>query len=616
MYRFFESRVNPFARRTTGKPPSRLWPFLMAELVPFRKLVPWLCIGGLGVAVLEAWLISYGGRVIDLVNANPPQELWLRYGLELVAVIVLILLLRPVLFFVTAMLQHQSLSGALRHQVQWRAHQHLLGQSRGFFQDDFAGRLANRVMQLGPAVDDNVFTFFEAVWFVTVYFVTALVVMSSITPVLAIPMVLWLGLFVAYILWMGRRIATASEAMSQTRSMVTARVVDAYTNIETVKLFAGDARERDFALEAMEADRNRFLTFLRLWSRIRLDLGLMTGVLIVGTVGLAVLFWARGAVSVGDISVVTALALRLSAMTGWIMWVSTMMFENAGRIKESLQSVSTPHAVTDSADAAALRVTDGRIAFRQVSHHYGKETGGLDHITLTIEPGEKVGLVGRSGAGKTTLVNLLLRFMDTERGRIEIDGQDVRAVEQESLRAAIGMVTQEPGLMHRSVRDNILLGRPDATEAEVAAAVARADAAGFIPDLADPKGRRGMEAYVGERGVKLSGGQRQRIALARVILKDAPILVLDEATSALDSDSEAVIQDALYNVMEGKTVIAIAHRLSTIARLDRIVVLDDGKIAEQGTHAELLALGGLYAGFWDRQAGGLIGVDDAETAAG
>ncbi|MEM6618708.1 MAG: ABC transporter ATP-binding protein [Pseudomonadota bacterium] len=613
MIRYFENWVAPFAGGDE-RPPARFWPYLLAEMRPFRSLVPWLCLGGLAVAVLEAWLISYGGRVVDIVNGSAPDEFWLRYGLELLGVVVLVMVLRPLAFFLTALLQHQSLSGAIRHRAIWRSHAHLLGQSRSFFQDDFAGRLANRVMQLGPAVDDNVFTFFEAVFFVSVYFITALVVMSGIAPVLAIPMLLWLALFVVYTLWMGRRIAVASEKMSQTRSMVTARIVDAYTNIESVKLFASDDRERDFALSAMKRDRVRWLRFLRLWARIRLDLGLMTGVLILGTVGLAVLFWARGTVTVGEISVVTALALRISAMTGWIMWVSTMMFENAGRIKESLESVSAPHTVTDAPAAPALRVARGEIRFEGVSHHYGKGKGGLSGVNLTIAPGEKVGIVGRSGAGKTTLVNLLLRFMDAETGRITIDGQTVRDVDQESLRRQIGMVTQEPGLMHRSVRDNILLGRPDATEAQVRAAVARADAAEFIPTLEDPMGRRGMQAFVGERGVKLSGGQRQRIALARVILKDAPILVLDEATSALDSESEAVIQKALYGVMEGKTVIAIAHRLSTIARLDRIVVFDNGRIAETGTHDELLSLGRLYAGFWARQAGGLIRTDTNEAA--
>ena len=508
-------------------------------------------------------------------------------------------------------MQHQALSGSLRDQVRWRAHTQLLGQSRGFFHDDFAGRLANRVMQVGPAVEDNVFTFFDAVWFVSIYFLSALWIMSGISGVLAIPMVLWLIAFVAYIVFMGRKISVASEGMSQTRSMVTARVVDAYTNIESVKLFSGASREQDFALDAAQADLAKFRVFLRLWTRIRIDLNILTGILIVGVIGLALYSWTLGAVSLGEISIVAALVMRLSAMTGWIMWVSTLFFENAGKIHESMESLAQPQSVTDVDAAPVLIVNSGEIRFRHVRHHYGRDQGGLNGLDLTIAAGEKVGLVGRSGAGKTTMVNLLLRFMDPEKGQIEIDGQDIATVQQESLRSAIGMVTQEPGLMHRSVRDNILLGCPDADEAMIASAVARADAADFIPDLEDPKGRRGYDAFVGERGVKLSGGQRQRVALARVVLKDAPILVLDEATSALDSESEAAIQEALSGVMTGKTVIAIAHRLSTIARMDRIVVLDDGQIAEIGTHKELLAKGGLYAGFWARQSGEMLGLEDA-----
>lgn len=611
MYRYFESLVNPYAERNAGTPPRQIWAFIRSELEPFRRYLPVILLTSLGVAVMETWLISYSGRVIDYINLSDKSALWDDYGAELIFVALFILFARPLAHFFTAIWQHQTLSGSLRDQVRWRSHTHLLGQSRGFFHDDFAGRLANRVMQVGPAVEDNVFTFFEAVWFVSIYFLSALWIMTGISGVLAVPMLLWLAAFILYVVWMGRKISTASEAMSQTRSMVTARVVDAYTNIESVKLFSGAQREKDFALEAAQEDLAKFRVFLRLWSRIRLDLNILTGVLIVGVIGLALYYWTLDLITIGEISIVAALVMRLSAMTGWIMWVSTLLFENAGKIHESMESLAQPQTVADADKAPALTVPSGEIRFAGLAHHYGKDAGGLNGIDLTIAPGEKVGLVGRSGAGKTTLVNLLLRFMDPEEGRIEIDGQDIKSVQQESLRGAIGMVTQEPGLMHRSVRDNILLGRPDADDAMIASAVDRADAAGFIPGLEDPKGRRGMEAYVGERGVKLSGGQRQRIALARVVLKDAPILVLDEATSALDSESEAAIQTALSGVMQGKTVIAIAHRLSTIARMDRIVVLDDGKIAEIGTHSELLNTGGLYAGFWARQSGEMLGLDDA-----
>ena len=610
MYRFFETLVNPYAERSVGTPPRDIMAFIRSEMQPFRRIIPFILFMSFAVAIMETWLISYSGKVIDYINATDKSEVWSVYGIELFLVALFILFARPVAHYFNGMMQHQALSGSLRDQVRWRAHTHLLGQSRGFFHDDFAGRLANRVMQVGPAVEDNVFTFFDAVWFVSIYFLSALWIMSGISGVLAIPMVLWLIAFITYIVFMGRKISAASEEMSQTRSMVTARVVDAYTNIESVKLFSGASREQGFALDAAQADLEKFRVFLRLWTRIRIDLNILTGILIVGVIGLALYHWTLDAISLGEISIVAALVMRLSAMTGWIMWVSTLLFENAGKIHESMESLAQPQSVTDVDAAPVLSVHSGEIRFRNVRHHYGRDQGGLNGLDLTIAAGEKVGLVGRSGAGKTTMVNLLLRFMDPEKGQIEIDGQDIATVQQESLRNAIGMVTQEPGLMHRSVRDNILLGRPDADEAMITSAVSRADAADFIPDLEDPKGRRGYDAFVGERGVKLSGGQRQRVALARVVLKDAPILVLDEATSALDSESEAAIQEALSGVMKGKTVIAIAHRLSTIARMDRIVVLDDGQIAEIGTHKELLAKGGLYAGFWARQSGEMLGLEE------
>lgn len=610
MYSYFESLVNPYADRAVDTPPSKIWPFIKSELQPFRRFIPLMLLTALGVAVMETWLISYSGRVIDHINYSDKSVLWKEYGFELTFVALFILFARPLAHFFNAILQHQTLSGSLRDQVRWRAHKHLLGQSREFFHDDFAGRLANRIMQVGPAVEDNVYTFFEAAWFVAIYFLAALWVMTGISTVLAIPMIIWLMAFLFYIIWMGRKISYASEDMSQTRSMVTARVVDAYTNIESVKLFSGSKREQDFALEAAQEDLAKFRVFLRLWSRIRLDLNILTGFLIVGVIGLSLYFWTIDLVSIGEISIVAALVMRLSAMTAWIMWVSTLFFENAGKIHESMDSLAQPQTVKDVDNAVSLKVSQGEICFVGLAHHYGRKSGGLNSLDLTIAPGEKIGLVGRSGAGKTTLVSLLMRFMDPETGRVEIDGQDIKTVSQESLREAISMVTQEPGLMHRSVRDNILLGRPDAADNMISSAIEQADAGTFIPNLEDPKGRCGMDAYVGERGVKLSGGQRQRIALARVILKDAPILVLDEATSALDSESEAAIQEALSGVMRGKTVIAIAHRLSTIARMDRIVVLDEGKIAEIGSHSELLKKGGLYAGFWARQSGKMLGMDN------
>ena len=610
MYSYFESLVNPYADRAVDTPPSKIWPFIKSELQPFRRFIPLMLLTALGVAVMETWLISYSGRVIDHINYSDKSVLWKEYGFELTFVALFILFARPLAHFFNAILQHQTLSGSLRDQVRWRAHKHLLGQSREFFHDDFAGRLANRIMQVGPAVEDNVYTFFEAAWFVAIYFLAALWVMTGISTVLAIPMIIWLMAFLFYIIWMGRKISYASEDMSQTRSMVTARVVDAYTNIESVKLFSGSKREQDFALEAAQEDLAKFRVFLRLWSRIRLDLNILTGFLIVGVIGLSLYFWTIDLVSIGEISIVAALVMRLSAMTAWIMWVSTLFFENASKIHESMDSLAQPQTVKDVHNAVSLKVSQGEICFVGLAHHYGRKSGGLNSLDLTIAPGEKIGLVGRSGAGKTTLVSLLMRFMDPETGRVEIDGQDIKTVSQESLREAISMVTQEPGLMHRSVRDNILLGRPDAADNMISSAIEQADAGTFIPNLEDPKGRCGMDAYVGERGVKLSGGQRQRIALARVILKDAPILVLDEATSALDSESEAAIQEALSGVMRGKTVIAIAHRLSTIARMDRIVVLDEGKIAEIGSHSELLKKGGLYAGFWARQSGKMLGMDN------
>ena len=427
---------------------------------------------------------------------------------------------------------------------------------------------------------------------------------------LSLPLLAWLGLYGLLIRWTIRRVGPASQAASDARSEVTGRVVDAYSNIHSVKMFAHHGREMDFAKEAIERARGTFQAEMRIFTIMDVVLTLLNGFLIVGVVGWALWLWMQGLASVGAVAAATALTLRLNAMTGWIMWALTSFFRELGVVREGMETIAQPIALRDGPEATPLQLGDGRIELDRLSHHYGRGRGGLDRISLSIAPGEKIGLVGRSGAGKSTLVKLLLRFYDAESGRILIDGQDISQVTQDSLRRQIGMVQQDSSLLHRSIRDNLLYGRPDATEAEMIAAAKQAEAHAFILDLEDQKGRRGYDAQVGERGVKLSGGQRQRITLARVILKDAPILLLDEATSALDSEVEAAIQSTLYGMMAGKTVIAIAHRLSTIAQLDRILVMDDGRIVEQGSHDDLLARGGLYAGFWARQSGGFLAVED------
>ncbi|QYX58521.1 ABC transporter ATP-binding protein/permease [Roseovarius sp. SCSIO 43702] len=607
MYRFFEQLIDPFARFREATPPGELWAYLRTQYGPFRKWMVALAASGVFVALVETGLIFYSGRVIDLIGETGPETFWSRHGLELLLAALFILLLRPLFIVVNHLLLEQMLASNMQEQVRWRAHKHLLGQSSGFFQNEFAGRLTNRVMQVGEAVEDGTYMAFEGIWYALTYVLSAAVILGGVDPILALPLLAWVVLYSGYVRYIARRVGIASEKWSDARSMVTARIVDAYANIETIKLFARDGAEERYVLSAMRRLRLRFQRFLRLMTELTLGLNLINGVLILGVLGPALWLWSRGQVTVGEVSAAAALTIRLNGMSGWIMWVVIRLFEHSGVIREALRSISVPHAVTDADGARPLEVSRAAIAFEGVTHHYGKGHGGLDDVTLRIAPGEKVGLVGRSGAGKSSLVNLLLRFRDAEEGRIEIDGQEVREVTQASLRQAIGMVSQDSSLLHRSIRANILIGRPDATEEQMIAAARRAEAHEFIMGLSDAQGRTGYGAHVGERGVKLSGGQRQRIAIARVILKDAPILVLDEATSALDSEVEAAIQDTLFGLMEGKTVIAIAHRLSTIAQMDRIVVLDRGRIVEEGTHDALLAREGLYAGLWSRQSGGFLG---------
>ena len=612
MFRFFESLVDPYTPYPeTDAPPRKLFAFLWDYAQPFKRLFVVTTVMSVIVAAVEIGLIWYMGRIVDLLGSGGPDLVWQRYGTELILAAVFILVIRPILQMLDVALLNNAILPNFGTLIRWRAHSQVLRQSVGWFENDFAGRIANRIMQTPPAAGDAIFQVFDAITFSIAYLVGAAVLLWGADIRLVLPMLLWLGLYLLLLRWTMARVGPASKAASDARSQVTGRVVDSYTNIHSVKLFSHNDKELAYAKEAIENTRQTFAREMRIYTIMDISLVLLNGILIVGVVGWAIALWMAGTASVGVVAAATALTLRLNAMTGWIMWAVSTFFRSLGIVSEGMETIAQPIDLVDAQGATPLKLSEGAIELRQLSHHYGRGSGGLDSITLKIHPGEKIGLVGRSGSGKSTLVKLLLRFYEAERGAILIDGQDIATVTQDSLRSAIGMVQQDSSLLHRSVRDNILYGRPDATEAQMIAAARQAEAHDFILDLQDPHGRKGYDAQVGERGVKLSGGQRQRVALARVILKDAPILVLDEATSALDSEVEAAIQSTLYGMMQGKTVIAIAHRLSTIAQLDRILVLDDGKIAEDGTHSELLAQNGLYAVFWNRQSGGFIGTVEA-----
>ncbi|SHJ01498.1 ABC transporter ATP-binding protein [Wenxinia saemankumensis] len=610
-FRWIEGLSDPFADHPRKVPPKQAGAFLWDQLQPFRLVMVLASLAGITVALLELGLIWYAGRIVDLM-AEGPETFWDSYGTELVIAAVVLLAFRPVAMAFNAAITFSGISTNMLPQVRWRAHRLMLGQPVSFFQNDFAGRLANRVMNTGNAMEDTAFIAFEAFWQAGAFAIATLILLSGMDWRLAVPMAIWIVGFVTYTFTLAPRLGRMGEKFSHANSMVTGRVVDSYTNIETVKLFAHAEREEAFARSGMQRMKLRFGALMRGFAEMQGGLALFNSAALLLVVGPALWLWTNGALSIGEVAAAVAMALRLNTMTGWIMWMTVRLFEHLGTIREGLESIAVPLTVTDRPGARPLAVTGGGIRIRGLTHHYGRGHGGLDGIDLDIRPGERVGLVGPSGAGKSSLVNLLLRFRDAESGTIEIDGQDVGAVTQDSLRHAIGMVTQDSSLLHRSVRANLLYGRPEASEAQIVEAAKRAEAHDFILTLEDGKGRRGYNAHVGERGVKLSGGQRQRIALARVILKDAPILVLDEATSALDSEVEAAIQETLETMMEGKTVIAIAHRLSTIARMDRIVVMREGRVIEDGPHAALLAQGGLYARLWARQSGGFLGEEAAE----
>lgn len=612
MFRYFENLVDPFVAYTeTDTPPTRLWPFMLDYSRPFMRMFFWAALLSVIVAAVEVGLIYYMGRVVDLLS-GPPSEVWQVHGTELILMAVFVLLLRPMLHVVDVLLLNNTILPNFGTLIRWRAHKHVLRQSVGWFENDFAGRIANRIMQTPPAAGEAVFQVFDAISFSLAYLIGAAILLMTADPRLMLPLLIWFALYALLVRWTVARVGPASQAASDARSAVTGRVVDSYTNIHSVKMFAHDDQELDYAREAIEETRRTFQIEMRIFTIMDTVLVALNGLLIVGVVGWAIALWMQGSASVGVVAAATALTLRLNAMTGWVMWALTSFFRQLGVVAEGMETIAQPIDLLDKPDAKPLQLTRGQIEIRDLSHHYGRKTGGLDHINLTIHPGEKIGLIGRSGAGKSTLVKLLLRFYDVEQGAILIDEQNIANVTQDSLRSHIGMVQQDSALLHRSVRDNILYGRPEATEEQMIAAAKQAEAHEFILDLQDPQGRTGYDAHVGERGVKLSGGQRQRVSLARVILKDAPILLLDEATSALNSEVEASIQETLYGMMQGKTVIAIAHRLSTIAQMDRILVMDGGRIVEQDGHSELLAQGGLYARFWARQSGGFLNPEAAE----
>ncbi|KPA97546.1 MULTISPECIES: ABC transporter ATP-binding protein [Pseudomonas] len=609
LYRRFEQLIDIFRDAPTAAPPNKVLPFYLYYLRQVWPSFVALLIVGLFAALIEVALFSYLSRIIDLAQGTPNTEFFSVHGGELLWMLVVALVLRPIFFGLHDLLVHQTISPGMTSLIRWQNHSYVLRQSLNFFQNDFAGRIAQRIMQTGNSLRDSAVQAVDALWHVLIYVISALVLFVEADWRLMIPLLLWLAGYCGALYYFVPRVKQRSVESSDARSKLMGRIVDGYTNITTLKLFAHTHFEQQYAREALVEQTEKTQLASRVVTSMDVAITSMNGLLIVTTTGLALWLWTQSLVSVGAIALTTGLVIRIVNMSGWIMWVVNGIFENIGMVQDGLQTIAQPITVTDREQAPRLAVSRGEVRFEHVDFHYGKRSGVISDLNLTIRPGEKIGLIGPSGAGKSTLVNLLLRLYDLQGGRILVDGQDIAQVAQESLREHIGMITQDTSLLHRSIRDNLLYGRPDASDAQLYEAVLKARADEFIPLLSDAEGRTGFDAHVGERGVKLSGGQRQRIAIARVLLKNAPILIMDEATSALDSEVEAAIQESLETLMEGKTVIAIAHRLSTIARMDRLVVLEHGRIAETGSHAELLARGGLYARLWQHQTGGFVGID-------
>jgi ATP-binding cassette, subfamily B, multidrug efflux pump len=610
MFTRFERFVDPYPDAPPQTPPRGFFPFLWAATHGMRWHIGAMTLFTAGIGVFEALLFSMLGNVVDWLSSVPAARLWQDEKPRLLA-LAAILAGSMLLVAMQSMFKQQALAGNFPMRLRWNFHRLMLGQSMGFYQDEFAGRVATKVMQTALAVRDVWMTLCDILVFIIIYFVTLVAVVGRFDLWMLAPMLGWLVLYLATLKWFVPRLARVAKRQADARSLMTGRITDAYTNIATVKLFAHAQREAGHARGAMQEFLGTVHAQMRLVTGFEIVIHGLSMALIAATAGVALWLWMQGQVGIGAVAAATAMALRLNGISHWIMWEMATLFEDIGTVQDGITTLSRPHAVVDAPDARPLQVTQGEIRFEDVQFSYGGDKRVIERLNLHIRPGEKIGLVGRSGAGKSTVVNLLLRFYDIEGGRLLIDGQDISNVTQDSLRAQVGMVTQDTSLLHRSVRDNILYGRPGAGDDAMIAAARRAEAHDFIETLTDPAGRRGYDAHVGERGVKLSGGQRQRIAIARVMLKDAPILLLDEATSALDSEVEAAIQASLYRLMEGKTVVAIAHRLSTIAAMDRLVVMDRGRIVEEGDHRTLLARGGLYARLWSHQSGGFL-TDEAD----
>ncbi len=606
-YRLFEKMTQAFPESAPEQPPTGLYAFCRHYTRGMEKPLLLMSLSTVLIAIFEVSLFGFMGQLVDLLSDNQPAEFFTKFKDDLIWMGVLLVVILPLLALLHTNLTHQSLLGNFPMSIRWNAHRYLLGQSVTFFQNDFAGRVATKVMQTSLSVRETVMKLLDVILYIAVYFTSAIILIAQSDYRLMLVVIGWFVIYVTALAYFIPQLKRISAAQADARSVMTGRVVDSYSNISTVKLFAHTQQEAEYAKQSMDG-------FLQtVYRQMRKVTGLIVTVqtlnyLLVFAVGAASIYlWSLSAVSVGAIAIAVSIALRLNGMSQWVMWEISGLFEHLGTVSDGINTIAKPQTVTDEQGAETIEVSKGAIEFKDVTFHYGKGGGVIENLSLDIKPGEKIGLVGRSGAGKSTLVNLLLRFYDLESGAILIDGNNIEQVKQESLRAQVGMVTQDTSLLHRSVRDNILYGNPDATEEQLQAAIKKAEADLFIDDLQDMHGRKGLDAHVGERGVKLSGGQRQRIAIARVLLKDAPILVLDEATSALDSEVEAAIQQSLYQLMEGKTVIAIAHRLSTIAAMDRLIVLDEGKIVEQGTHKELIARNGIYSQLWNHQTGGFLG---------